>query len=409
MSGDADDRVPPTDEPSFPDESAWLDPSSTISDLLEKKHQTELALLRDDFQIRESALLGQVQMLETRALTAEQQLEEFRSALIEQEEKVAQSKESANQFQKDMIQSNYRYQTLLQNLFATFQCSRLEDVLACAEQFRDQKTQIENLQKSLLETQLLLSAETMRRTDLGLNPDSGNSQRLEEQVRVLEKTVHTQQESLSGIEAARDAERREHVTSMSIKVAELDRLNSELKKQIELNKTLVDENVELKASPTDKRLQRIAYVSRRIDPAFLGLERTSLLHPMYESISSLLQSIGDPEIDSTVLEQSLAKVRDDITAASSEINGSRGKVSSEPVASLRMQLDEETAQRRELEEAKAQLEEELDELRNDDKAPEVFALRMKVHEQAEQIRQLVERGKEPLPSRRRALAPIDSG
>jgi DNA repair exonuclease SbcCD ATPase subunit len=386
----------PDADPSFPGESTYLDPSSTITDLLEKKHQADLDFLRDDFMIRESALTSQLQMLETRALTAEQQIEDLRTELHRQEDESARSKSLANQFQKELIQSDYRYQTLLQKLFATFQCSRVEDVLACADEFRSQKVQIENLQKSLLEAQLLMSAEALKRTDLGVNPEAGNVRRLEEEVRALEKTVEMQRESLAEVTAARESEQREHTSAIQIKTREIEHLNAELKKQTDLNKGLVAQNVELRANSIDKRLQRIAYVARRTDPGFLGLERTSLLYPMYESISLLVQSIGDLDVEAPVIEQSLAKLREDVTVAASQMNGSQGTDAGE-LEDLRRQLEEAAAQQHELEEIKARLEEELEELRNDDKAPEVFALQMKVHDQAEQLKRMMEPARESLP------------
>jgi hypothetical protein len=416
MIEDESDGIPPdsTVEPTLPDDPSWIDPSSSTPTLLEKKHQMELSLLRDQFDIRESTLIRDRQILETRALVAEQAIEDVNSALLERELDAAKSKESARQFQKDFIQTDYKYQNLLRKLFSTFDCSRIEDVLTCADQFRIQKTQIENLQKSLLDTQLLLSAETLKRTDLAVHPAALNMRRLEEQIRALERTVQTQQDSLTNIEAIRDSHRRESESAISQKTAEIDRLNEDLKKLIDVNKTLISENFELKANATNKRLQMMTYISERMDPAFLGLERSSLLHPMFESLSLLLRSIGDLDVESEVIIQSLAKVSEDAIAAASQINVSQfteatEKVNDERVAALKSQLHEQAERQRELEDVNAQLAEELDELRNDDKAPEVFALMMKVREQGDEIRRLKERAgregksgtlpqRKPLPS-----------
>jgi hypothetical protein len=109
---------------------------------------------------------------------------------------------------------------------------------------------------------------------------------------------------------------------------------------------------------------------------------------MFESLCLLLKSVGDFDVEPDVIVESLAKLSVEAAAVAGRELPSADPGNEERVAALEAEL--ESCRRRE-----AELEEELEELRSDDKAPEVFALRMRVKEQAEQIRRLTET--EPLP------------
>jgi hypothetical protein len=271
--------------------------SSSSIDLLQKKHQMAIALIRDQFSIRESSLTRDLQILETRALAAEQEAEEARASLLEQQQESAKSKASANQFQTDLIQSDFRYTTLLQKLFSTFECATIDEVLNCAEAYRIQKARIETLQKNLLDAQLQLSAETLKRTDFSLSPDAIALHRSEEQVKALERTVQSQQESIAGLEAARRA------------------LPFLKKPAIFVNCSLISENYAFKSNTSDKRLQVLSYISGRLDPACLSLDQSSPLHAMFESLCLLLKSVGDLDVESDVIVECLAKLSEDAGAA----------------------------------------------------------------------------------------------
>jgi chromosome segregation ATPase len=125
---------------------------------------------------------------------------------------------------------------------------------------------------------------------------------------------------------------------------------------------------------------------------------------MFESLSLLLKSVGDLDVESDVIVECLAKLSEDAGAAVGGAPRAADADGEQRMAGLAAEL--ENVQRRqatlvaELENSRrrqAELEEELEELRSDDKAPEVFALKMKVKEQAEQIRRMTET--EPLPRR----------
>jgi chromosome segregation ATPase len=350
----------PTGGHAPPDERVLLDPTASPVDLLKQRHHLEIARLVDDFHVRESALTRDIQVLEDRALAAEQELGDIRLEMQSLRSELTAAKQSSRQFQAELAQAQYRYESLQRRLCAAFDCSALDNLVKSAGDYRLQKARIEGLERALLEAQLRLGAENIRKSHT-IAESAAES---------LEAHVDTQREQIAALQAAA-LRQSEECDAQRIVV---DRLREDVARAEAANKALEAEIFELKAKAPTKRLQTATHVAMRLDPVALDLDRTSPWFPLFGALARLLRAVGDRAVETEALAQCLVDVSNEAAAVrqtTEEVNG---------------EIDGLTR--------------ELEELRSDDKAPEVFALRMKIKEQSDEITALKRRIEEPDSPRR---------
>jgi hypothetical protein len=373
-------ELPAPDVASPPDSSDDIfpgDASLSSIDLLKRKYSFEIDLLKEQYGIRESEMTRDLQILEDRALTAEQSAEDIRSELLRIQSDLSAAKSSAHRYQTELLQSEYKYDSLLRQLFASFGCAKLDDILSVADHYRTQKAQLETLQKRLLDAQLERSATALQHAA----PREDASERLRRQVRALE-------ERLADVDVQRESDRRRFADELEAKAREARRLADDLVRADDQIRAMAAENVEIRANAPAERLQMTLYAATSLDPGQLGIQRQSALFGIFESIALILRSIGDADVDADVVARALADVANQAAAAAAKLDAAAvAKIEAAAAPG-----DGGAAIRRvkELEAELAELSQELDEMRQDDKAPEVFGLMMKVREQNEQIRKLTQ-------------------
>jgi hypothetical protein len=307
------------------------DASLSSIDLLKRKHSLEIALLHERFGVRESELTRELQTLKNRALTAEQSAKDIRSKLRRVQSDLSAAKSSAHRYHTNLLEYAYKHDSILRQLFASFGCTRLEDVLSIADHYRARKVELELLQNRLLDAQLERSATAL--------PPAPSDEVLKER--------------LADVEIQRESDRRRFTDELEAKQREVRRIADDLAR--------ADDQIRMMAENAKARAGRLQMLAARLDPEQFGIQRESVLFGLFEAIVLLLRSIGDPEMDPEAVARGLED------------------------AANRAVMSDATRRVTELEVQIAELSQELEEMRQDDKAPEVFALTMKVREQSEQI------------------------
>ena len=383
---------------------------------LKQKHALEMDILNGSMQIKESELVSQIQELENMRICAEQEVENMRSELESMQRQLSEARQKANQFENENIKIRFESENLRRKVLSSFGVASLDDVWKVSENYKRQDFRIRQLQQELIDarTRLVASGAT------GAEPGAPSIEEMNEKLREANDRARDQGAAVAKLEADLKRQREMHEIELTRKDAEIKKLHEELSNMQAMNTTLVREKYQVTAQAPQKRLRMLGYVSQRLEPAFLNVEKTSCLYQMYDNLSLLLRSLSDLEVETELIRKCMVNVSDETARVASQINVSVFDRADEQavddrVAKLKAQIKEQNERRAELEDEVQQLNEELYALMNDDKSPEVLQLNMKITSQNEQIEKLKRRIEELNPvttpelPRRQVRRPLGDG
>ena len=375
------------DTPSF-------DPSVT----LKEAHALEMDILSGDIQINESRFISQIQELEHAKICAEQEVENMKSEIDSLQQELSNAKQKANRLENENLKIQFESETLKRKVLTSSGSTSLDEVWKVFENYKRQDFRIRQLQQELIEARTRL---------VGQSPSSTQSKTstVEELTQKLRDAGDKAREQTSTIEKLQsDIERQkgQYELELARKEAEIKKLNEELSNMQAMNTSLVREKYQVSAQAPHKRLRMLSYVAQRLEPSFLNIEKKSCLYEMYDNLSLLLKSLSELEVESELVRKCMVNVSETTSRVASQVNVSvferaDEKQTDERVALLKAQLKEQNEKRADLEDEIEQLKEELYALMNDDKAPQVLLLNMKITSQSEQIESLKRRIQELNP------------
>ena len=383
---------------------------------LKQKHALEMDILNGSMQIKESELVSQIQELENTRICAEQEAENMRVELESMQRQLSEARQKANQFENENIKIRFESENLRRKVLSSFGVASLDDVWKVSENYKRQDFRIRQLQQELIDarTRLVATGAT------GAESGAPSIEEMNEKLREANDRARDQSAAVAKLEADLKRQKEMHEIELTRKDAEIQKLHEELSNMQAMNTTLVREKYQVTAQAPQKRLRMLGYVSQRLEPAFLNVEKTSCLYQMYDNLSLLLRSLSDLEVETELIRKCMVNVSDETARVASQINVSVFDRADEQavddrVAKLKAQIKEQNERRAELEDEVQQLNEELYALMNDDKSPEVLQLNMKITSQNEQIEKLKRRIEELNPvttpelPRRQVRRPLGDG
>ncbi|KAH0793806.1 hypothetical protein GPJ56_002228 [Histomonas meleagridis] len=330
---------------------------------------------------------GKLMEMENQAITIQKELEERNKYVESIEEEKSKLKESALIAKRQQSDAEHKYQHLIHQLFQNFKCTSLDEIFKCSEKLISYENQIQALQKSFLETSVQLSKEMIRSDENipNLNEFESLKIRLSDAISHISK----QDEEVLSWKSKYEAllEQKEQLESKLSRVnIELKQAQQETKCTNEVNQRLFNELKEIRINqPKEEsrtRLNIISLLSKRIDPNFISISRSSPLYPVFGHLSDLLFNASNIKSNKTEILNALTKVLETVqTAASQPFWETRTDESAEAkLEELHRQLEEQKKIREDLEDQLQEINERYTDMMNDDKVPYLLSLVNK-HEQ----------------------------
>lgn len=365
---------------------------------LKHKYEMEINFKNEDREIAESQHEKEILELEDKWITAEKDASDCEKEKLRYQKLLEAERQKSREFEKSSISYQLQLENLQSKIFASFNCSSIDELWRIADIFGRQEHRIQELQQTLARMQDDLLTATAKTAKLEAADDVPL---LKE--RLLEAELREQKYRQEIDRLKVDLTRCQQIQGIGVaqKDVEIQRLQQESASLQSAHERLVKEMYDLKAQQPHKRLKLLTYIAQRLNPTFLSLEKGSSMYRMFNSLSSLLNILPDLETDNEMIRRHLVDISEHSGNVSSRFippppdNDARLK-------SLQEQLHEETARRVELEDEVAALNEELEDMRENDKAVEVLPLMMRIKELNSQIQTLQKKLQEQPPP----VAPI---
>ncbi|OHS93849.1 hypothetical protein TRFO_02375 [Tritrichomonas foetus] len=382
-----------------PEETYYESPDDLLEKIEAECNAFQKHSAKSEYDIKEQNFQRRIAALETRTLQAEEENLLLKNQIAELRDEISSAKSNSYTFQAELIDSNDKYDCLVKKLFHLFHCNSLDEVFQCSDRIIEQESKINHLSENLCKVQFQFSAETLKSIDRGPSVnglESEEIERLNNSLQRAEETIDKQNKEIIELKSKieemtkRDDQIQGEYASLKVSIGQLTLENQNLEK---LNQNTIQELTELKTNQpkqlieANRRLSFLNSISKRFEPKFLCINENSSLFKVFDTLSMLMQSISDLEIDTQTIMKCLIEMNVVTREASNKIdtsisnlrdlhqivnhpNQKSDNISSEKVKELEAQIKELTEQKAEYEDELEYVKGELQDMQENDKTPE---------------------------------------
>ena len=366
------------------------------------------SIARSEFDIKEKKLNSEIFLLKERNTNYEEENMKLKSTIKNLQEQISSLKTKSIQQQTEVINSNDKYDELVRKLLLLFQCSTIEEVYQCAGRNASLETKISLLTQILCQLQYKLSESELRNIskekERTIQPSENNSLENNDINNNVKAQIDDIKEKYNQMKINEEAISINN-TKLKIQINQLTTENKNLK---EINEQLIEEITQMKSSQPkqiidlNRRINFIDSLSKRLNPKFLCISKSSKLYPLFDSLNILFQSISDTSTDAQDIVRYFIEFNNITRETTSNIEKStylhpinpfsrqtNNQISNDSSDSLILQ-QELKKQKEEYEDTINDLKSELLDIQSNDRTPEVAMWKAKCKKLEDELHQLKE-------------------